>query len=124
MIAKVFFALGCALSPAIAADAASLPAHHQAVPPHFETCGELDQDALSAHSLECFELKIDMSAFDVATPQGIAAAEAYTRQISHRTCRIRNATPTRFDELVYRECRTTLEQDLRRALGLSTPLAD
>lgn len=83
-----------------------------------QVCSDDSQSKLERHALECFQIDIDLSAFNLKTAKGVEAAEKRLGQIAHATCRIRNPSPTSRDVFIYENCRANILKRTREHYGL------
>lgn len=84
-----------------------------------QVCSDDSQSILERHALECFQIDIDLSAFNLNTAKGIEAAEKRLDQIAHATCRIRNPSPTSRDDFIYENCRAKILERTREHYGFN-----
>ena len=60
-----------------------------------EACSTSDQTLLNEGGLECVEVTVDVSDFDLKTSKGLAEAEKTLRQIAHIACRMMGREPSK-----------------------------
>lgn len=117
MRTKLCFTLAAAMMMSAFAHAA-LKSENATLETHAkQVCSHSTRPQLERHSLECFQIDIDLSAFNLKTAKGLEAAEKRLGQIAHSTCRIRNANPSRHDSHVYENCRANILYQAREHYG-------
>ena len=105
MLYQLTLSVAIALTSAACTNASANTKHQRALHQQIDICSQPDQSELTANALECFSVKVDLSAFNLNTPKGLESAKDHLEQLSHRACRIPNATPSGTDKQIYDDCR-------------------